>query len=105
MKFYLDEHIDPVVGEILKDKRHEIIEARKQNPGISDKEHLEFAWEQKAIIVTRDDDFLKLIENESFSAGIIIVNKYYRPRELAEKIEDIVRSLHEVDIQNNTFFV
>ena len=103
--FYLDEHMDPVLGKILTKEGYNVVEAKNRNPGGSDREQLEIAAKLNAVIVTRDDDFLKIVDNEDFSQGIIIVNKYYRPRTLADKINELMTSVSKEDLHENVFYV
>jgi len=60
MKFYLDEHIDPVIGDLLEDKGHNVNRTTENELGLSDREHVQKALENESIIVTMDDDFLKI---------------------------------------------
>ena len=72
--------------------------------GADDAEHLAFAWKQKRVIFTHDDDFLKLAATSEAHAGIV-----YSPQHMG--IGTIIRGLRlirevlESDMQNQVEFL
>lgn len=104
-KFYLDEHIDPDLAEILSEKGYKVLEVRNRSTGESDMSHLKTASREQAIIITMDDDFLKLVEKKEDHPGIIKVNKYYRPKRLADMIEESTENLKPEEMKNAVIYI
>lgn len=61
VKFYLDEHVHPAVADGLRRRGVDVWTAQQANMlGAADKEHLELARQERRVVFTQDDDFLKL---------------------------------------------
>ena len=69
--FYLDEHIPSAVAEGLHHRGVEVVML-----GARDKEHLKFAHREDFVIVSHDDDFLRLVAEGYSHSGLV-----YVPRE------------------------
>ncbi|MFO7794439.1 MAG: DUF5615 family PIN-like protein [Candidatus Nanohaloarchaea archaeon] len=93
MKFYLDEHIDPELGDLLEEEDFEVFYMSEEGLGKSDRFHLNHAVELDAVIVTRDTDFLKLA-SELEHNGIFQLNGFPRP----EKVLDELRPYFDEDL-------
>lgn len=88
IRFHLDENVDPVIAGALR--RHGIdvtttVEAGLRTAG--DKEHFEFAGQETRVIVTHDDDFLRMAGKSPEHAGIAYCHLE------ARTIGEIIRSL------------
>ena len=71
IRFHLDEHIDPAIALGLR--RHGIdvtttVEVRLRTQ--SDELQLEFACQEQCVIVTHDDDFLRIASRTNKHPGI-----------------------------------
>ncbi len=84
---YRDEHIPSAVAEGLRQRGIEVRTLVEMDRlGAQDKEHLAHARRDGRVLVTHDDDFLRLAAEGASHAGIV-----YAPRE--QSIGDIVRGL------------
>ena len=79
-RFYTDEHIPSAVARELQ--RRDVDVLRCQDAGMvaaEDVDHLSLTTEQDRILVTRDDDFLKLhaawMKEDKSHAGIVYVQR------------------------------
>lgn len=104
IRFHLDEHVDPAIANALRRAGIDVtttIEAGLRTK--DDETHLRFARDEGRVIVTRDQDFLRLAgsalghsgivfytANQSIREiieGLILVCEVMMPDELAGKIE------------------
>lgn len=61
IRFHLDENVHGAVGNGLRLRGIDVSTTQDaQLPGASDEEHLSFARSEHRVIVTHDDDFLRL---------------------------------------------
>jgi predicted nuclease of predicted toxin-antitoxin system len=87
IRFYLDEHILAAVAKGLRQRGVEVMTLVEANMlGASDEEHLAFARSEHRVLVTHDDDFLRLAAKGTSHAGIV-----YIPRRRA--VGAIIRGL------------
>ena len=85
IRFHLDEHVDPAIAAALRRAGIDVtttIQAglRTQN----DEAHLRFARDEGRVIVTRDQDFLRLASGASDHAGIVFYTANQSIREIIE---------------------
>ena len=104
IRFHLDEHVDPAIATALR--RAGIDVTTTNEAGLrtqDDQAHLRFARHEGRVIVTRDQDFLRLASegvdhsgivfytaNQSIREiieGLILIYEVLTPDELAEQIE------------------
>jgi predicted nuclease of predicted toxin-antitoxin system len=95
IRFHLDEHVDPAIATALRRAGIDVtttIEAglRTRN----DEAHLQFAHNEGRVIVTRDQDFLRLARQISDHPGIVFHTANQSMREI---IEGLIL-IHEVMI-------
>lgn len=105
MKFYLDEHIDPVVGELLEDKGHSVTRTTENELGLSDREHVQRALRDKSVLVTMDDDFLSLADSVDSFPGVFFITGYYKPKKIAESIDSSVEDLTVEQMKNSVIYI
>ena len=87
VQFYLDEHIPSAVADGLRQRSVDVLTiADAEKLGARDEEHLAFGREENAVLVTHDDDFLRLAAEGVSHAGIV-----YVPRD--RTIGDMVRGV------------
>lgn len=87
VRLYLEEHIPSAVAEGLRQRGigvRTLVEMGRL--GIEDKEHLSHARRDSWVLVTHDDDFLRLVAEGASHAGIVYVSR-------ERSIGDIVRGL------------
>ena len=85
IRFHLDEHVDPAIATALRRAGMEVtttIEAglRTRN----DEAHLQFARTEGRVIVTRDQDFLRVAAQMSDHCGIVFYTANQTMREIIE---------------------
>ena len=60
LRFHLDENVNPAIAEALRQQGIDVtttIEAGLR--GADDQAHIAYAWHERRVIVTHDDDFLR----------------------------------------------
>ena len=103
IRFHLDEHVDPAVAFALRRAGIDVtttIEAGLRTK--NDQAHLQFAKQEGRIIVTRDQDFLRLARSTDHSGivfftanqsmreiieGLVLIYEVMRPEEMAGNLE------------------
>lgn len=85
IRYHLDEHVDPAIANALRRAGINVtttIEAglRTQN----DEAHLRFARNEGRVIVTRDQDFLRLASSALDHSGIVFYTASQSIREIIE---------------------
>ena len=106
MRFHLDEHIDSALAEALRRRQIDVtttVEAGLQ--GAPDLAHVDFARRAGRVIVTHDDDFLKLASRGVEHGGIIYCHQ--QSRGIGEMIEFLVlidACMNEQDMLNHVEF-
>ena len=83
IRYHLDEHVDPAIANALRRAGVDVtttIEAglRTQN----DEAHLHFARSEGRVIITRDQDFLRLARSALEHSGIV----FYTANQSIEKL-------------------
>lgn len=72
IKFHLDGNVNPAVAEGLRRRGVDVTTSQELDMlGASDIEHLTKALDNKRVIFTQDDDFLKLHASGARHAGIV----------------------------------
>jgi uncharacterized protein with PIN domain len=90
VRFYVDEHIPSAVVEGLRHRGVEVLTVSEAEMlGARDEEHLEFARKEDCVIVSHDDDFLRLVAEGRTHSGLV-----YVPRE--RSIGEMVRGLRRL---------
>lgn len=72
MRFHLDEHVDPVIAEALRQRGIDV--TTTQSAGLisaPDHAHVAYCIEQHRIIFTNDADFLRIDSNGNEHSGIV----------------------------------
>lgn len=104
IRFHLDEHVDPAVAIALR--RAGIDVTTTNEVGLRTKDdatHFNFARDEGRVIVTRDQDFLRIISDaadhpgvafytasqslKEIIEGLILICEVMTPREMAGQIE------------------
>ena len=71
IQFHLDEHIPPAIASALRRRGIEVTTASEAHLlGTTDEAHLQFAQQTGRVIVTNDDDYLRLHADGRSHAGI-----------------------------------
>ena len=94
LRFHLDEHVNPAVAEALRQRGIDVTTTAEAGlRGADDQSHIVYAWGERRVIVTHDDDFLRWHSRGVPHAGIA----YCHPmrRSLAQIVETLVL-MHEL---------
>ena len=105
---YLDENVHVAISDGLKRRGIGAISAKDAgNLGISDEKQLEFATKQKAVLVTNDADFLRIVSNRNPDHwGIVYFEQdRYVIGDVIRKIEELVIILDQNDFKNRIEFL
>ena len=105
MRFLADENIEYLVICILKDNNVDILAVRDIMKGATDSEIIEYAFENKLLIVISDKDFGELtFRLHRRSCGIILLR--YPEADSREKAEILLASMKKLsDDALNKFIV
>jgi predicted nuclease of predicted toxin-antitoxin system len=105
IRFHLDEHISAHIAAGLRRRNIDVTTAADAGLiGATDKEHLEFASLSGRVVVTQDDDFLRLHAQAMAHAGIaycrqqsasvgemlrrlVLIHDLLSPEEMAGRVE------------------
>lgn len=106
VKYYTDEHVAKAVARGLRERGVDVLTATQAGMlGAPDEEHLQRATHEARVVVTQDDDFLRLHAAGTQHAGIA-----YSPQ--GTSIGDIIRGLMLIyqvldtdDMQNHVEFL
>ncbi len=107
MKFYLDEHIPKGVVEGLRRRGVDILTVQEADrSGESDEKHLAFAAREGRVIVTFDDDFLRLDATGVPHTGIVFFQTGRRTvGELIESLMLIANVIEPNEMKNHIEFI
>jgi len=71
VRYYLDEHVAEAVATGLRNRGIDVLTLREAGMlGASDREHFLYAYEEGRVLVTYDDDFLRLADQTDEHAGV-----------------------------------
>jgi predicted nuclease of predicted toxin-antitoxin system len=88
MRFHMDEHINPAIANGLRRRGIDVTTTADVGlQGTTDEEHLAFARAERRIIVTHDDDYLRLHQRDISHAGIAYC------RQQTQSIGEMLRAL------------
>lgn len=91
IRFHLDENVDPVIAAALRRYGIDVTTTTEAElRTASDEVHLAFAIRESRVIVTHDDDFLRIASKHSDHPGIAYCHLE------ARSIGEIIRSLQLV---------
>jgi predicted nuclease of predicted toxin-antitoxin system len=120
LKFYTDNHIAKAVAVQLRKRGIDAIRCEEVNmANASDLAHLEYAAKEKRILITNDDDFLKLDQNWRIEgknhAGIMFCLSHIQGKNMVGRIIQECLELHELiaggagtieeDIENQIIYI
>lgn len=88
IQFHLDEHIPPAIASALRRRGIEVTTASEARLlGATDEAHLQFAQQTGRVIVTNDDDYLRLHADGRSHAGIAFCRQ--GKRSIGEMLETL----------------
>jgi uncharacterized protein with PIN domain len=106
VRYYTDENISRAVINGLRQRGVDVLSVPDANMmGASDEEHLAFALEQGRIIVTHDDDFLRLATSGRAHAGIVYGSQQLSVGKMIRALVLIYDVLTLEDMKNKVEFL
>ena len=85
IRFHLDEHVDPAIATALRRAGIDVTTTTEAGLRTKDDEgHLRFARAEGRVIVTRDQDFLRLASGTPDHTGIVFYTANQSIREIIE---------------------
>ncbi len=75
----VDENVDQLLIDQLKESSYKIISIRDQHAGISDREVIEIAKIHQGIVITEDKDFGELVFSYYIRGCSVILLRYGKP--------------------------
>jgi len=106
VRFYTDEHVSKAIVRGLRERGVEVltvVEAGKR--GASDQEHLAFARLEGYVIVTQDDDFLRLHATGAEHAGIVFAKRSNTTGEMIRELLLIAEVLTAEEMSGQVEFL
>jgi predicted nuclease of predicted toxin-antitoxin system len=94
IRFHLDEHVNPAIADALRRLDIDVTTTNDvQLRTHTDTVHWEYAQRESRVIVTHDDDFLRLARQHGRHAGIVYCHS--KKRTLGEMIRRLIRLSNE----------
>ena len=108
IRIYTDESVNVVIAEGLKRRGVRAWSAKEAgNLGFTDKEQLEYAIREKAVIFTHDDDFLSMVaKSDQEHYGVIYVHQQkLSVGECIRRLKGLAEMLSVEDVKNRVMFL
>ena len=97
IRLYTDEHVPRAVARGLRERGVDTLRvAEAEMLGASDEEHLAFALGEGRVLLTQDDDFLRLHASGVEHAGIVYARQ---PRAVGDLIHGLVLVVEVLDAE------
>ena len=106
IRFHLDEHVDPAIASALRRAGIEVTTTTEA--GLRTKEdqaHLEFARLDARVIVTRDQDFLRVAAQMTDHCGIVFYTARQSMREIIEGLILIYEVMLPEEMTGNVTYI
>lgn len=106
IKFYADEHVARSVVVGLRRRGVDVLTVVEAGMrGATDREHLDLAVAQGRVILTQDDDFLRLHAQGLVHAGIVYAPQQTPVGDIIRGVMLIYHILSPEDMQNHVEFI
>jgi uncharacterized protein with PIN domain len=106
IRFYTDEHIARAVVRGLRQRGVDVLTVPEAGlMGAPDVEHLRFAVRVQRVIITQDDDFLRLAAAGEPHAGIVYAPQHTPVGTIIRGLMLIVRVLDAAELQGRIEFL
>lgn len=106
IQFYADEHIGRSIVVGLRRRGVDVLTVSEAGMrSASDLEHLKFAFDQKRVIITQDDDFLRLHAQGVTHRGIVYAPHHKTVGEIIRGVMLIYHILSPEDMHNHVEFI
>lgn len=106
IRFYLDEHIANSVVEGLRRRDIDVMTTSEASMrGATDEQQLLYAGEQQRVLVTKDDDFLRLHAEDIQHHGIVFIPTQIKIGTIVQGLVLISRVLDTDEMRNHVEFL
>ena len=106
VRYYVDEHIGAAIVKGLMARGVDVVTAKESGLlGAPDERHMEWATSEARVIITRDDDFVKLHSAGFHHAGIVLVSQNATIGETIQGLMLIYQVLNADDMEDQVEFV
>ena len=106
VQYYLDEHIAEAVATGLRNRGIDVLTLSESGMlGASDKEHFTYAYEEGRVLVTYDDDFLRLADQTEEHAGVAFAPQGRSIGELVRGLTLIAEAMDAEEMEGHVEFL
>ena len=106
LRFYTDEHVANSVVKGLRLRGIDVLTTKDAGMlGESDEEHIALAKEQRRVVFTQDDDFLRLHAQGCVHSGIVYAHQRTSLSSVIRGLTLIYHVLDRRDMQNHVEFL
>ena len=106
IKFYTDEHVHPAVIAGLRRRGIDVLTTKDANMiAANDDEHLKLAIQEKRVIFTQDDDFLKFHALQIPHKGIVYAHQHTPIGQIIQGLMLISQVLSASEMENHLEYI
>lgn len=106
VRYYLDEHVAEAVATGLRNRGIDVLTlSEAEMLGASDREHLAYAYEEGRVLVTYDDDFLRLADQIQEHAGVVFAPQGRSIGELVRGLTVIAEEMDAEEMEEHVEFL
>jgi len=106
VRYYLDEHVAEAVATGLRNRGIDVLTlSDAEMLGASDREHLSYAYEEGRVLVTYDDDFLRLADQTEEHAGVAFAPQGRSVGELVRGLTLIAEEMEAEEMEGHVEFL
>jgi predicted nuclease of predicted toxin-antitoxin system len=105
IKFYTDEHVHPGIAKALRKNKIDVLAAQQAGMlNAGDDSHLQFAAAEGRVMITQDEDFLKLHKKMNHK-GIAYAHQRTSMRQIIEGLLLIYEAMTEEEMGNHVEYL
>ncbi len=106
VRYYLDEHIAEAVATGLRNRGIDVLTlSEAEMLGASDEDHFSYAYEEGRVLVTYDDDFLRLAARAEKHAGVAFAPQGRSIGEMVRGLTLIAEEMEAEDMRGHVEFL
>ena len=106
VRYYLDEHIAEAVAKGLQNRGIDVLTLSEAGMlGASDEDHLAYAYEDGRVLVTYDDDFLRLAARTEEHGGVAFAPQERSIGELVRGLRLIAEEMKPEEMEGHVEFL
>jgi len=106
VRYYLDEHVAEAIATGLRNRGIDVLTLSEAAMlGASDREHFSYAYEEGRVLVTHDDDFLRLADQTGEHAGVAFAPQGRSIGELVRGLTMIAEEMEAEGMEGHVEFL